>query len=133
MNIGWLFSAGKLLLNVGRGVASIFTGGSLDSILSTIDRGMDDEVEKERVKADVTKTWINAQAGLLTGRTWWFQLFFVVPLGLYFSSVCFQAAFPHLAWGTGELPVPLDQWAMYIITALFIVDGSKAVTGMLKR
>lgn len=133
MNLGWLWSAGQFLFKLGSGVASIFTGGSLDSILATIDKGMDNEVEKERTKADVVKTWINAQAGLLTGRTWWFQLFFVIPLGLFFASTCWQAAFPMWAWGLGTLPSPMDQWAMYIVSALFIVDGSKAVTSMLKR
>lgn len=133
MNLGWLWSAGEFLFKLGRGVAGVFTGGSLDSILGTIERGMSDDVEKERTKADVVKTWINAQASLLTGRTWWFQLFFVVPLGLYFSSVCFQAAFPQWSWGTGDLPSPMDEWAMYIVSALFIVDGTKAAIGTFKR
>jgi hypothetical protein len=133
MNLSLLFKAGEFLFKLGRGVAGVFTGGSLDSILGSIERGMSDEVEKERTKADVVKTWINAQASLLTGRTWWFQLFFVVPLGLYFSSVCFQAAFPMWAWGTGVLPSPMDEWAMYIVSALFIVDGTKAAIGTFKR
>jgi hypothetical protein len=133
MNIAWLWKAGDLLFKVGRGAASLFTGGSLDSILNTIERGMDDEVEKERVKADVTKTWINAQANLLQGRTWWFQLFFVMPLGLYFASACVQAAFPALSWGLGDLPGPLEEWAVYIVSALFIVDGTKTAINSFKR
>ena len=133
MTLAWLLTAGSWLFKIGRGVAGVFTGGSLDSILSSIERGMSDDVEKERTKADVVKTWINAQAALLTGRTWWFQLFFVIPLGVYFSSVCIQAAWPQIAWGIGDLPSPMDEWAMYIISALFIVDGTKAAIGSFKR
>lgn len=133
MNLAFLWGVGEFLFKLGKGVASVFTGGNLDSILNSIEKGMSDEVEKERTKADVVKTWINAQASLLTGRTWWFQLFFVIPLGLYFSSACFQAAFPFWAWGLGELPSPMDEWAMYIVSALFIVDGTKAAIGTFKR
>ena len=105
-----------------------FTGGGLDNILKTIDKGMDDGVRKEEVKADVTKKWIDAQANLLVGRTWWFQLFFVIPLGLWFAVVILDTILPG-QWYIGELPDPLDEWATYIISALFIVDGGKALIG----
>ena len=52
--MGWLFGLGGLILNVGKFVGSLFTGGNLESILRTIERGMDDEVTKEQVKAEVT-------------------------------------------------------------------------------
>lgn len=119
---GWLFSAGKA-------VGGLFTGGSLESILKTIDKGMDDEAAKEQVKADVTKKWIDRQADLLVGRTWWFQLFFVVPLGIYWSALLYVSAFPHWGWTVEALPGPYYEWAAGIISALFLVDGAKAVIG----
>lgn len=118
---GWLFSAGKA-------VGGLFTGGSLESILRTIDKSMDDDVAKEQVKADVTKKWIDRQADLLVGRTWWFQLFFVVPLGIYWAALIF-AQFPFLGWTVHALPGPYYEWAAGIISALFLVDGAKAVIG----
>src|SRR5690554_3713579 len=111
---------------------SSLTGGSLDSILDTINRHYDSEVEREKVKAEVTKTWINAQANLLVGRTWWFQLFFVVPLGLWWTAVIFDSIF---GWehDIAALPSPLDEWAGWIISALFIVDGGKALMGRFRK
>lgn len=117
---------------VGKGFAKAFTGGNLDSILNSIEKGMRNDDEKEKVKADVTKTWINAQAGLLVGRTWWFQLFFVIPLGLWFTAVCLDSILPG-QWHIAALPNPLDDWATYIISALFIVDGSKAILGRIVK
>jgi len=117
-----------ILFGAFRAVGSIFTGGSLDSILKTIDRNLDNEVQKETVKADVTKKWIDRQADLLVGRTWWFQLFFVIPLGVWWTAVILDSIF---GWERqiAALPAPLDEWAAWIISALFIVDGTKAVLG----
>lgn len=113
-------------------VLSLFVGGSLEKILDVIDKKMDDDVKKEEIKADVTKTWINAQANLLVGRTWWFQLFFVIPLGFWWTAVIFDSVFMFDNWDVAALPSPLDDWAAYIISALFIVDGGKALIGRFK-
>lgn len=118
-----------LALGAVKWVAGLFVGGSLDSILNTIEKGMDDETTKEQVKADVTKKWIEAQANLLVGRTWWFQLFFVVPLGVYWSALLWVSAFPGLGWEVAALPSPYYEWAAGIVSALFIVDGGKALIG----
>lgn len=109
-----------------------FTGGTLDRILDTIDAKMDSEVERERVKAEVTKTYVNAQANLLVGRTWWFQLLFVIPLGFWWAAVITDSVFTF-DWDVAALPSPLDDWAAWIISALFLVDGTKAVIGRFKR
>ena len=118
---GWLFSAGKA-------IGGVFTGGSLESILRTIENGMDEGVKKEEIKAEVTKKWIDRQADLLVGRTWWFQLFFVIPLGFWWTAVCLDSVF---GWehDIAALPSPLDEWGAAIIGALFIVDGGKALIG----
>lgn len=113
-------------------IVNWFVGGSLEKILDVIDKKMDDDVKKEEIKADVTKTWINAQANLLVGRTWWFQLFFVIPLGFWWSAVIFDSVFRIDNWDVAALPNPLDDWAAYIISALFIVDGGKALIGRFK-
>lgn len=108
------------------------TGGTLDRILETIENRMDNETEKERIKAEVTKTYVNAQANLMVGRTWWFQLFFVIPLGLWWTAVILDSIF---GWqhNIAALPKPLDEWAAWIISALFIVDGGKALLGRFKQ
>jgi hypothetical protein len=121
--LGGLFMGGLKL------VGSFFTGGSLETILNTIEKGMDNEATKEQVKADVTKKWIEAQSNLLVGRTWWFQLFFVVPLGVYWSALLWVSAFPFIGWEVAALPSPYYEWAAGIVSALFIVDGGKALLG----
>jgi hypothetical protein len=110
-------------------VLGFFTGGTLDRVLDTIERRMDDETKKEEIKAEVTKTVVNAQANLMVGRTWWFQLFFVVPSGFWFASVVFDSVFQIEGWDVAKLPAPLDEWIAYIISALFIVDGGKSLIG----
>lgn len=110
---------------------SFLTGGSLTKILDTINNKMDDDVKREELKSEVTKTWINAQASLLVGRTWWFQLFFVLPAGLWFTSVCLDSILLKDLFGhvTYALPEPINTFVGWIVSALFIVDGSKAVIG----
>lgn len=110
-------------------IISAVTGGSLEKILDVIESKMDNEVTKEEIKAEVTKTWINAQANLLVGRTWWFQLFFVIPLGFWWTAIIIDSVFMFQNWDVAALPNPLDEWAAYIISALFIVDGGKALIG----
>lgn len=117
----------------GAGFLRLFTGGSLDTILDTINKKMDSEVEKEKLKADVTKKWIEAQANLLVGRTWWFQLFFVIPAGLYWTALLFVSAFPVVGWEVHRLPGFAEEIYFMIISALFIVDGGKALMGRFKR
>lgn len=122
--MSWLVKLGGMFL-------SAFTGGSLEKLLDVINKKMDNEVLREEIKAEVTKTWINAQANLLVGRTWWFQLFFVIPLGMWWTAVILDSIF---GWEHDilALPQPLDEWAGWIISALFIVDGSKALIGRFK-
>lgn len=122
-----------LLKVLGPSVLSWFTGGTLDRILSTIDNKFDGDVEKDRIKADVTKEYVRAQAQLLVGRTWWFQLLFVVPLGCWWTAVIIDSIFMFPNWDVAALPSPLDTWAGWIISALFVVDGTKALIGRFKK
>lgn len=119
------------MLSLGKWLLKFFVGGSLDSLLTTINKHFDSDVRKEEIKADVTKKWIDAQANLLVGRTWWFQLFFVLPLGMWWTAVILDSIF---GWQHDilALPTPLDEWAGWIISALFIVDGGKALIGRFK-
>lgn len=102
------------------------TGGTLDRILATVDHKVDNATERERIKSEVTAEYLKAQVAVLTGRGWWFPLFFIVPLGLWFASVCLYSvlfcadcAFPQ-AWTIAALPSPLDEWGGAIVASLFI-------------
>lgn len=115
-----------------KGIGSIFVGGNLESILRTIDKGMSDEVRREEIKAEVTKKWIDAQASLLVGRTWWFQLFFVIPAGVYWTGMI-GAQFPFTGWVVHRMPGFAEEVFLAIISALFIVDGGKALLSRWKQ
>lgn len=121
------------MLSLLKWAAGLVTGGTLDKLLDTIEKRMDSETEKERIKAEVTMAYVNAQANLMVGRTWWFQLFFVVPLGIHWAALNFVSAFPQFGWTVHPLPSPFDEWAGWIISALFIVDGGKALIGRFKK
>lgn len=124
----------SLLKGVGSFVVSMLTGGTLDKILDAIDKSLDKGAQADQIKAEVIETWIKAQANLLVGRTWWFQLFFVIPLGLWWTSVILDSIFlRYYGHTTAALPSPLDSWAGWIISALFLVDGSKAVLGRFQK
>ena len=122
-----------MLLAVGKWLLSLITGGSLEKILDVIENKMDNETKKEEIKAEVTKTWINAQANLLVGRTWWFQLFFVVPLGAWWTAVIIDSIFQIQGWDVAALPMPLDEWAGWMLSSVFLIDGSKAIIGRWKK
>jgi hypothetical protein len=108
---------------IGR-ILSWLTAGALDRILLSLDKSIDNETERQRIRAEVAQTYATAQARLLTERTWWFQLFFVVPLGIWFTAVVADSLF-HFSWNVAALPAPLDEWAGWIVSSLFLVDGGR--------
>jgi hypothetical protein len=115
------------------------TSGPLDRILATVDRKMDNETERERVKTKAVETYIDGQTKVLTGRGWWFPLFFIAPLGFWFGSVCLYSIFfcascvwPQ-TWSVAALPKPLDEWAGIIIGSLFLAKSGEALIARLKK
>lgn len=118
----------KFLFGVGKFFVSLLTGGSLEKILDIVDKQVDTGVRQEEIKAEVISTWIKAQTQLLVGRTWWFQLFFVIPAGLYWTALILSQ-FPFLGWTVYRMPGFAEEVFLGIISALFIVDGGKALLG----
>jgi hypothetical protein len=110
-----------------------FTGGTLDRILSTLDKRVDNETERERIRGEIVAEYLRAQASVLTGRGWWFPLLFLIPAGIWFASVCIYSVlwcrgcmFPQ-AWTIAALPPPLDEWMGLIVSSLFVAGGLKMV------
>ncbi|MEX3008371.1 hypothetical protein [Hoeflea sp. TYP-13] len=122
----------SLITKAGGALLGWLTGGTLDRILDTVDHKVDNETERDRIKADIIKTHTQAQASLLVSRTWWFQLFFVIPLGIWFAAVVADSLF-HFTWNVASLPPPLDAWAGWIVSSLFLVDGGKALIGRFRK
>jgi hypothetical protein len=115
------------------------TGGTLDRILSSVDNKIDNDTTREAVKADLVADYMKAQVAILTGRGWWFPLFFVAPLGLWFASVCIysmlfcaRCAFPQ-SWSIAALPAPLDEWSGIIIGSLFVGKLGQELVARLRK
>ena len=104
-----------------------FVGDTLDRVLDSIDSHTDNETERERIRAKTLETHITAQTRLLSRGPWaWFPLFFIVPLGFWWASICIYSvlwcancAWPQ-TWTIAALPPPLDDWAGAIIASLFV-------------
>lgn len=114
-------------------LAAIFSGlggwllkGPLDRILNSVDNSIDNTTEREKARGLAVQEYVKAQMAVLTGPGWWFPLFFIIPLGLWFASVClYSILFCRLCvlpqeWTIAALPPPLDEWAGVIISSLFI-------------
>lgn len=115
------------------------TSTPLDRALSTVDTKIVEETKREAVKAEVLQSYLSAQAAVLTGRGWWFPLFFVAPLGFWFAAVCVYSvfwcagcAYPQ-TWSVAALPPPLDQWAGGIVGSLFLAKGAEAAIARLRK
>jgi len=112
--------------------------GPLNRIFQTIDTAISNETTREQVKADVAKTYLTAQVSVLTGPGWFFPLFFLIPAGMWFSSVvlysmlfCKACAFPQ-AWTIAALPAPLNDWMAAIVGSLFIGKAGEQIIAKLR-
>lgn len=107
-------------------ILSWLLSGPLDRIFKTVDNAVDNQTTREQIKTEAVKHYLSAQVAILTGRGWWFPLFFLAPVGFWFASVCIYSvfwckgcAFPQ-AWTVAALPAPLDEWSGIIVSSLFV-------------
>jgi hypothetical protein len=107
------------------------TSGPLDRILSTVDKKIKADTDKEALKAEIVKTWLTTRADYMRAGGFWLMLIFAVPLAVHFAAVifyglfwCAGCAFPQ-DWTIAALPPPLDEWAGLIVVSIF---GVQAVT-----
>jgi hypothetical protein len=95
-------------------------------------KSSNNEVEKEKIRAETEQSKDKWKAVILTSTgAWWFQLFFIIPLAVWFASVvlysllwCKGCAFPQ-PWSIAALPPPLNEWAGVIIGFLFLANMGK--------
>lgn len=110
-------------------VLNWLTGGVLDRALSTIDRKIAADTDREKLKADVIREHYRTRADWMRAGGFWLMLIFAVPLALWWGAVllysilwCARCAYPQL-WSIAALPPPLDEWAGLIVMAIFGVIG----------
>jgi hypothetical protein len=107
--------------------------GPLGRILDTVDRKVDNDTERDRIKTEAVQSYVTAQASVLNGRGWFFPLFFLAPAGFWFASVCLysvffcqRCAFPQ-TWTIAALPPPLDSWLGAIVGSMFIGKAGEQI------
>lgn len=127
------------MLKLAQAILGWLTGSTLDRLLSSVDRKIADGTDRARIHAGIVEQYAKAQVAVLAGRGWWFPLFFIVPLGIWFSAVCLYSvlfcagcAFPQ-TWTIAALPAPLDEWAGAIVGSLFVAKGLGEIVSRWKR
>lgn len=120
-------------------ILSWLASGPLDRLLKTVDNSVDNETKREELRTRAVESYIAAQASILSGRGWWFPLFFLVPAGLWFAAVCVysvlwcKACIWPQAWSIAALPSPLDQWMGAIVGSLFIGKAGGELIARLRK
>lgn len=105
------------------------TGGVIDRALTTVERKIAADTDREKLKADIIMEYYRQRADWMRAGGFWLMLLFAAPLALWFASVilysvlwCSRCAYPQ-AWVIAALPPPLDQWGWAIVVAIFGVIG----------
>lgn len=105
------------------------TGGVLDRVLSTVDRKIASETDREKIKGDIIIEHYRQRADWMRAGGFWLMLLFAVPLAFWHAAVavysvfwCARCAWPQ-TWTVAALPPPLDEWGWMIVVSIFGVIG----------
>lgn len=110
------------------------TGGVLDRVLKSVDSAIDNETERQKVRADAIKTYVQsateARIAAMQSRAFWYVwLLFAAPLGFWWALVLIDTALVFVDWGVPDLPLSIRPWADTIFASVF---GSGAAVGSIQ-
>lgn len=112
---------------------SLLTGGLLDRVLSTVDKKITSDVDREKLKSDLIMESYRQRADWMRAGGFWLMLLFAVPLAFWHGAVavysvfwCARCAFPQ-PWVIAALPSPLDEWGWMIVVSIFGVIGIERI------
>lgn len=110
-------------------LSRLLGGGLLDRVLDTVDKRVEAQTDREKIKADIVREHYRTRADWMRAGGFWLCLLFAAPLAFWFAAVvvysvfwCAGCAYPQ-EWTIAALPPPLDKWAGGIIVSLFGVVG----------
>ena len=106
------------------------TSGPLDRILTTVDRKMDNETERQKVTASVVQRYVeaeseNRQAAMQSRVFWWVWAGFAAPLAFWFGAICLDSVF-LFSGQIADLPPSVKPYASQIFAAVFGTGGGVA-------
>lgn len=110
------------------------SSGPLDRILDTIDRKVENETHREKLRTDIIKAHMTTRAAWLKAGGIKTLLLFAIPTALHYSAivfysllVCKTCIYGPVDWNIAALPEPMDQWEGWIIMASI---GGLSLLGM---
>lgn len=106
-----------------RTILGWLTGGVLDRVLTTVDRRVAAQTDREKLKADLILEAYRTRAGFMKAGGFVLMLLFALPVAFWFAAVCLYSvfwcrgcAYPQ-DWSIAALPPPLDEWGWIIMLA----------------
>lgn len=115
--------------NLIRAILNLLGGGLLDRILDTVDRKVDADTDREKLKADIIRESYRTRSDFMKTGGFWLMAIFAVPLAIWHGMViydsafgCVDCVFPN-EWTVAALPAPLSEWAGLMIVSIFGVIG----------
>lgn len=111
------------MIGILKAIAGFFGGGLLDRALATVDKHIDAQTDRERIKGDIIIAHMNTRAGWLRAGGIWTLLIFACLAAFHFGAVvvysvfwCADCAFPQ-PWTIAALPGQMAEWEGWIILA----------------
>lgn len=112
---------------------NLLSGGLLDRVLDTVDKRVEAQTDKDRIKGEILKEHLRTRSEWMRAGGFWLMMLFALPLAFWFAAVviysvfwCAGCAYPQ-TWTIAALPPPLDQWAGGIIVSIFGVVGMSRI------
>lgn len=112
-----------------RTILGWLTGGVLDRVLRTVDKRIESQTDRERIKADLIIESYRQRADWMRAGGFWLMLLFAAPLAFWWAAVlvysvfwCAGCAYPQ-PWSIGALPPLFNEWAGLVIVSIFGVIG----------
>lgn len=105
------------------------TGGALDRVLTTVDRKIASETDRAKLKADLTRAYLETRPSFMKAGGFILMLLFAIPLAFWFAAVCVYSVFwcagcaYPVTWSIAALPAPLDEWGGLIVVSIFGLIG----------
>ena len=108
----------------------LLLGGPLDRVLSSLDKSVDNETERQRIAGDIISKYVAAdadtRAAAMQSRIFWYVwALFAVPIGFWLGAIAVDSVFffsGHIA----DLPPSVKPYATQIIASIFGSGGAVA-------
>lgn len=108
------------------------TGGFLDRALKSVDKYVDAQTDRDRIKADVVQSYYSNRASWMQAGGFWLLLMLAVPTAIHYGAVvaysilwCAGCAYPQ-TWTIAALPGVMAEFQGWIILAC--IGGAGAFT-----